>query len=267
MGHLAIESSVMLFLSKLLPIFVYPVGLTLSLLLISGLCLLLNFRRLAVFNVVAAMTLLWVCSTPVFANWVIASLERQYPARTMAETPEADVAIVLGGVLGQPLPPRVEMDLSSAADRILHAARLYRAGKVKRILVPAGNVPWDRALKPEAELIKELLLEWGVASEAIEIATASRNTYENALEIQHISKAKGFKSALLVTSATHMPRAMAVFRRAGIPVIASTTDVLAVDDDQVELLKWLPDASALLMTTNAAKEWMGFLTYKVRGYL
>ena len=106
-----------------------------------------------------------------------------------------------------------------------------------------------------------------MASEAIEIATASRNTYENALEIQRMWKARGFKSALLVTSATHMPRAMAVFRRAGIPVIASTTDVLAVDGDQVELLKWLPDASALLMTTNATKEWMGFLTYKVRGNL
>src|SRR5262245_55431935 len=141
-GALMFESSVVLYLSKVLPIFVYPVGLTLSLFLISGLCLLLNFRRLALLIVVAAMTVLRVCSTPAFANWAIASLERQYPARTVAVTPDADVAIVLGGVIGQPLPPRVEIDLSSAADRVLHAARLYRAGKVKRILVCAGNVPW-----------------------------------------------------------------------------------------------------------------------------
>lgn len=261
-----LESGSALFLSKLLPLFLYPVGLTISLVLIGGLCSMLNFRRLALSSFGAAMAILWVCSTPVFANWALVSLERQYPARTMAETPEADVAIVLGGALGQPLPPRVDVDLSGAADRVLHAARLYRAGKVKHILVSAGNVPWVPALKPEAELIKELLVEWGVASEAIELATASRNTYENALEIERMWKVRGFKSALLVTSATHMPRAMAVFLRAGVPVIASTTDVLAVDGDH-DLFKWLPDASALSMTTNAAKEWMGFLAYKVRGYL
>jgi uncharacterized SAM-binding protein YcdF (DUF218 family) len=117
------------------------------------------------------------------------------------------------------------------------------------------------------ELIKELLVEWGVASEAIEIATTSRNTFENALEIQRMWKLREFKPALLVTSAKHMPRAMAVFRRAGLPVIASTTDVLALDGDQADLFKWLPDASALSMTTTAAKEWMGFLIYKVRGFL
>jgi uncharacterized SAM-binding protein YcdF (DUF218 family) len=138
---------------------------------------------------------------------------------------------------------------------------------VKRILVSAGNIPWDQATKPEAELIKELLVEWGVASETIEIATASRNTFENALEIKRMWKSREFKSALLITSATHMPRAMAVFRRAGIPVVASTSDVLAIDGDQADLFKWLPDASALSTTTTAAKEWMGFLAYKVRGYL
>jgi len=261
------ESDSTLFLSKLLPVFFYPMGLTILLALIAGLFLLLNFRRLALFSIGTATTILWVCSTPVVANLAIATLERQYPPVTIAETPEADVAIVLGGALGQPLRPRVEVDLSGTANRVLHAARLYRAGKVKRILVSAGNIPWAQATKPEAELIKELLVEWGVASEAIEIATASRNTFENALEIERMWKSRKFSSALLVTSASHMPRAMAVFLRAGLPVIASTTDVQAVDGDQAYLFDWLPDASALSTTTTAAREWVGFLAYKIRGYL
>jgi uncharacterized SAM-binding protein YcdF (DUF218 family) len=262
-----VESGVFLFLSKLLPLFFYPVGLSLSLGLISCLCSLLKFRRLAQACVGSAMIILWICSTPFVANRAIASLERQYPARTMVQTPEADVAIVLGGALGQPLPPRVEVYLTGATGRVLHASRLYRAGKVKRVLVSAGNIPWTLAIKPEAELIKELLVEWGVASEAIEIATASRNTYENALEIERMWKARGFKSALLVTSAVHMPRAIAVFRHAGLPVIASTADVLVVDGDPCGLFAWLPDTSALAGTTNALKEWMGILVYRLRGYL
>jgi uncharacterized SAM-binding protein YcdF (DUF218 family) len=264
------ESEVSLFLSKLLPVFFYPVGLVLLLLLTGGLCAGFDRMRLAKGSAGAAIILLWICSAPQFANWALSSLERQYPATPLADTPKADVAIVLGGAVGQPLPPRVEVDLTEAADRVLHAARLYRAGKVKRILVSGGSMPWFAALKPEAELIKELLVEWGVPSEAIAVAGASRNTYENALEIKHIWQADGFKSALLVTSAAHMPRALAVFRRAGLPVIASTADVLVLDDtaDNLgQLLGWLPDASALAMTTNAAKEWFGFLAYKVRGYL
>jgi uncharacterized SAM-binding protein YcdF (DUF218 family) len=261
------ENGVFLFLSKFLPLFFYPVGLSLSLGLIGSLCLLLKFRRLAIASVGSAMIILWICSTPFFAIRVIASLERQYPPRTMAQTPGADVAILLGGALGQPLPPRVEVYLSGGAGRVLHASRLYRAGKVKRVLVSAGNIPWALAIKPEAELIKELLVEWGVPSEAIEIATASRNTYENGREIERMWKARGFKSALLVTSAIHMPRAIAVFRHAGLPVIASTADVLVVDGDSRDLFAWLPDASALAGTTKALKEWMGILVYRLRGYL
>lgn len=257
----------LLFLSKLLPAFIYPLGATLSLVAAGVLLSMLCHPRLARLCFGAAMTIAWVCSMPLVANWAVASLERQYPARSMAETPEADVAIVLGGVLGQPQPPRTGLDLTDASDRVLHAARLYRAGKARRILVSAGNIPWASAVKPEADLIKELLIEWGVAAEAIELGTASRNTYENAREIERMWKARGFKSALLVTSAMHMPRAMATFRRAGVSVIASTTDVRVTDSDGVDPLAWLPNAGSLAMTTSAVKEWIGYLAYKARGYL
>ena len=257
----------LLFLSKLLPIFVLPLGLTLSLAVLGVVLWLLYYRRLARLCFGTALTILWVCSTPVVANKAMASLEAQYPPRTMADMPAADVAIVLGGVIGQPEPPRVALDLTEASDRVLHAARLYRAGKVKRILVSAGNIPWAPAMRPEAELVRDLLVEWGVAANAIEIGTESRNTFENALEIRRMIKSKGFTSALLVTLATHMPRAMAIFKRAGVPVIASTTDVNVVDGAHTDPFRWLPNAGALLMTTTAMREWIGYLAYRARGYL
>jgi uncharacterized SAM-binding protein YcdF (DUF218 family) len=252
--------------SKLLPLFLYPLGLVIWLILIGGLFAAFKFRRFAASMVATALVVLWISSTPVLAQWALASLERQYPARTIAETPEADVAIVLGGAIGQPVPPRVEAHLSGASDRVLHAARLYRAGKVKRILVSAGNLPWVPAVNPEAQLIRELLVEWGVPAEAIDTAGASRNTYENALEIRDIWRKTNFSSGLLVTSAAHMPRAMAVFRHAGLPVVASTTDV-RVAGEFPGLLAWLPDASSLVMTTEAAKEWLGYWVYWALGRL
>ena len=262
-----LESEWVLFLTKLLPVFVYPLGLAIWLLLLGGLFAALRRRRVSLICGGAALILLWVCSTPMFARWAMASLERQYPAVPIEEIPKSDVAIVLGGVIGQPVPPRVSPDLSQASDRILHAARLYRAGKVERILVTAGNIPWLPAVKTEAELIEELLIEWGVPKEAIQIAGASRNTYENAVEIKSIWERSSFSSALLVTSGAHMPRALSVFQRAGLPVVPATTDVEVIDEPASNILVWFPQADALAMTTNAVREWIGIWAYRVRGYL
>lgn len=256
-----------LYLSKLLPVVVYPLGLSMTLLAAGA--VFATARRPAIGRALAgtAIALLWVCSSPVFAGWLLGALERQYPARALADTPEAEVVIVLGGAIGQPVPPRVDIDLTAASDRVLHASRLYRAGKARRVVVAAGNIPWIRSVKPEAELIRDLLVEWGVPSNAIEILGGSRNTYENAVEVRDYRARRNFQSALLVTSAAHMPRAMAVFRRLGIPVTASTTDVEVTDALATDLMAWLPDAGALAVTTAAVKEWVGIGAYRMLGYL
>ena len=93
---------------------------------------------------------------PVSASWLLAQLEAEYPPVAIETLPHADVAIVLGGAIGQPIPPRITPDLSDAADRVLHAARLYRAGNVDRIRVSGGNLPWQTGIKPEAELTGDL---------------------------------------------------------------------------------------------------------------
>lgn len=260
------DTAFSIWLSKLVPQLFYPLGAAIVLALLGVGALSLDRKRLAGALMGAAAALLWICSMPAVAHLAAVSLERQYPPVAMDKTPAADVAIVLGGAIGQPVPPRVELDLSDAADRVLHAAHLYRAGKVARILVTGGNLPWLEATTSEAALIKRLLVEWGVPADRIAIAGASRNTHENALEILALRRAQPFSSALLVTSAMHMPRAIAVFRHAGLPVIASTTDVTATGDAPITLLGLLPDAGALAGVTAALKEWAGLLVYRARGW-
>ena len=260
------DSSLTLYLTKLAPVFLYPVG---SVLLISLFGLIIGYYRtrspLPIFALAAAW--LWITSMPVFADFAVATLEKQYPARPIEATPKADVAIVLGGAVSQPAPPRVTVDLNKSADRVLQAFKLYKAGRVDRILVTGGNVPWRPEIEPEANLIRSLLIDWGIPSTSIEIAGQSRNTFENALEIKTLWEKKPFDSALLITSASHMPRAMGVFKKAGLPVTASTTDIEALKDVPNTMLQWLPSASALEMTTVAAKEWFGYWAYRLRGYL
>lgn len=214
-----------------------------------------------------AAALHWLAATPISAHLLMTTIERQYPAQSIKALPTTDVAIVLGGAVQPPVAPRTAANLARSADHVLHAARLHRAGKVKRVLVRGGNVPWLPASRPEADLIRDLLIEWGVPAGAISVAGESRNTYENALEIKVMWRAAPFTSALLVTSAAHMPRAMAIFRRSGLPVIAATTDVEAVEAIPASVLRFLPDAEALFLTTSALKEWMGYWAYRARVHL
>jgi uncharacterized SAM-binding protein YcdF (DUF218 family) len=259
-------SSTFVFLSKLLPAFIYPVGFTIALLLVTLLLGALRHYRAATTTLLAALLWLWMCSTPIVAEHLARGLEQQFPPLPLARTPRAEVAIVLGGSVAAPMPPRIEVELVEASSRVLHAARLYRSGIVARIIVVGGNLPWQPRPAPEAQIMRQLLIEWGVPFEAISLAGASRNTIENALEVAKLREKAWFRSALLITSATHMPRAVAVFRRAGIPVTASTVHVTVVDRPTT-VFDWLPDAAALAMTTNVIKEWIGIRVYRWWGYV
>jgi uncharacterized SAM-binding protein YcdF (DUF218 family) len=256
----------MLFLSKLLPVFVYPLGLTLTLLAFAFVLSFTRFRKLLRTAVALAFVTLFVASLPAVGNALLSRLETRHPPRPVADHAPADVAILLGGALGQPLPPRLTPDVGEPGDRILHAWRLWREGKVAKIIVSGGNLPWQLSAAPESELIAAMLRELGVPAEAILLDRASRNTFENAVESRAIWTAKGFRRGYLVTSAAHMPRALAVFRRAGLPVEPSPTDFRVRMPLYDSVLDFLPDAEALARTTAAIRELIGLGVYRMRGW-
>ena len=108
--------------------------------------------------------------------------------------------------------------MGPAGDRVMQAALLWRAGKVQTIIVTGGNLPWARASATDASFAAELLQAYGVPPDSIIVESNSRNTHENAINTAAIWRERHFRSGLLVTSATHMPRALASFRKAGLDV-------------------------------------------------
>jgi uncharacterized SAM-binding protein YcdF (DUF218 family) len=260
-----LDGEAALFLSKVLPLAIYPLGAAIGLGFIAVGLAVAGRGRAAIRVALTGLALLWIASMPKVSNWAMGSLESQYPALPVAESPAADVAILLGGGVASPTPPRTSAELNDAGDRVLHAARLFKAGKVRRILVTGGNIPWVSGGAPEADLMRDYLIEFGVPNDAITVAGTSRNTHENARETAEIWNRGSYKTALLVTSAAHMPRALAVFRKAGLSVEPSATDVRAVRPNEATLLDWLPDAEALVQTTQAVKEWIGLVIYRLAG--
>lgn len=255
----------MFLLSKLLPVFVYPVGAALALAGLALLVALAGWRRVALALAVLGAAVLWLAATPVLAEALYAPLERRYPALPVADAPDADAIVLLGGSLGAALPPRRAPDFSDASDRVIHAWRLYRAGKAPRIVLTGGKLPWTEG-EPEAERLATVLQELGVPRSALLLDVASRNTAENAQFTAALFATHGLADGLLVTSAGHMPRSVAVFAKAGVAVTPMPTDFRVVDDDRT-LFDWLPDVEALQLSTYAVRERLGFLLYRWRGWL
>jgi uncharacterized SAM-binding protein YcdF (DUF218 family) len=165
----------------------------------------------------------------------------------------------------------VSTDLSASADRILYAARLYRAAKAPMIIVAGGNVFPQPGVKPESFYVAQLLQEWGVPKRAIITEGNSRNTYQNALESKRILEKRDIGKILLVTSALHMPRALAVFQSLGIDAIPAVTDIRIAQYDLPDthpvVLDWLPNVQSLLLTTLAIKEHLGMWVYRWLGWI
>jgi uncharacterized SAM-binding protein YcdF (DUF218 family) len=261
-----------LFLSKLLPIFIYPLGLS-CLLLIGAFFLALRRSRLATIPIILSFAILAIASNPRVSDALFKSLEWQnLPSQ---ELPTADAIVVLGGATGSISPPRVMPDLNEHGDRIFYAAKLYKEGKAPLIVLSGGRIEWFGKEESEAADMARLLELTGIPKEAIIQEDNSLNTHENAVFTQKILEAKGIKKILLVTSAFHTPRSLKIFARQGIEAIPAPTDFLISQQKLLEhdysvesrILSYLPDADSLDHTTKAIKEYIGTFIYRLRGWL
>ncbi len=256
-----------MFLTKVLAQLLYPVSLSLWLALLGVVLAWCGYRLGGSCAILTAIAVLWLAAAPVFSDYLRGSLERRYPPTSVEQTPTAEAIVVLSGAIGVVQPPRLTPDLGGAADRVLHAARLYRGGKAPIVIASGGGVAWFGSSTPEARPIADLLHEWNVPRAAIFLETQSLNTYQNAVETKRLLDTRDLDTLLLVTSALHMRRALATFRAAGINAIPGPTDFEVVEPEARTVLDWLPDAGALAGTTRALKEYLGFVVYQLRGWL
>jgi uncharacterized SAM-binding protein YcdF (DUF218 family) len=259
------------YLSKLLPPLVYPLGLACALLVVA---LLLRKPRLRTAALLLALALLVVGGNRWVALGLARSLEWRYLPQ--GELPEADAIVVLGGGTLSALYPRQMVEVDQAGDRLIYAARLYHQGKADHLLLSGGRIDWISTGAPPAEDMAMILDILGVPRQAMWLESESLNTYENALNARHFLEPLGVQRIILVTSASHMPRSVALFTRQGFDVIPAPADFTVTQagwDDlksgglATQLLSLLPSAENLGLTTRMLKEYFGMLVYRLNGWM
>jgi uncharacterized SAM-binding protein YcdF (DUF218 family) len=262
-----------LFLSKLLPLFVYPLGLSCILLIVAAITLWFS-RRWTVILISLAFLILLISGNGWVSQTLVKSLEWQN--LPPLELPQAAAIVVLGGGTKPPIPPRPWVDVSEAGDRILHGSRLYLQQKAPWLILSGGRIRWKEGGPSESEDMAEIAKAMGVPATSILQDPTSLNTYENAVNVRKILAEKKITGkVLLVTSAIHTPRSLLIFKRQGIDVIAAPTDFIVSEYDteysaagtEAFLLNLIPDAAHLQQFTLAMKEYIGRVVYRLKGWI
>lgn len=178
-----------------------------------------------------------------------------------------DVGIVLGGMMVYDKTLKRDQ-FDRASDRIFQALRLYKEGKIKKILIDGGSGSILEADVLEGPLMKTYLVKIGIPDSVLMVEPHSRNTHENATMAKPLlDSVAPHGRYMLITSASHMPRAIRCFEKVGIHTDPYSTDRYAGPRKFIFDHIFIPDKFALMGWDVLLHEWIGMVTYKISGYI
>jgi len=213
----------------------------------------------------AALALLLLLGWEPLPDALIRHLEAQYPALPASTDLTAYAGVV---VLGGALEPAYvwthpgQSALNDAAERMTEVLPLLRRQPALKVLFTGGEGELFGNGLPEAGRAERFFSSQGIAPRQVLFESASRTTFENALLSKSVPGINPAQPWLLMTSAWHMPRAMATFRQNGWNVSAYPVDFRAGLDTPWTQYSMDQGAKKWKLVLH---EWLGLMAYRLSG--
>jgi uncharacterized SAM-binding protein YcdF (DUF218 family) len=213
--------------------------------------------------------LITVCGSTDFPGWLLRGLERPWAGMKIEALPVCDAIVVLGGG-GEP--SRYEaggLHLTRAGDRFIMGVELMRLGKAPVLCIGGNSSDLDGARRVEADVVKAWLESWQLPATGRVISLgANTNTRDEAVKVASLAKEHGWKRVALVTSASHMSRAVAVFRAVEVEVAPAPCNFLTtVSTGSTPFQISVPGWAGCEKIGIWAHETAGTAIYRRRGWL
>ncbi|QFU25356.1 YdcF family protein [Shewanella sp. YLB-09] len=229
-----------------------PIPLVVLLLLFC--IVMLRNRKLVRSILSVAVVILIFCSSSVGSNLLTAQLENQYQVNNKSIAPGC-LIMVLGSDHDDAVQGMATQKLSATAlARLSEGVRQYHRGE-DCILVVSGWGGSDSKVS-HAQLLSAAAMELGIPKDRIITFPLAKDTIE---EAQYLKWEVGDVPFRLVTSSTHMPRAMAIFQSQGLSPEAAPTDFISRKGHW-----WRLDANNLLSSQRAMHEYVGRLWFTLK---
>ena len=235
------------------------------LLLIAGFLLLLSSRgrRGKVLIGLATLGFLVLAVAPL-GPALLLELEQRFP-HSAALPAKIDGILVLGGAVDPRLSRTCgETMFNGSVTRVLAATALARRHPEAKLALVGGEGDFFPSGYPEARATLGFVLDEGIVRDRVILEPRSRSTHENAMFAKALIQPSPGQNWVLITSAFHMPRAVASFRAVDWPVIPYPVDYKI--DPESALRPNFNLLDGLSAATIAGKEWVGLAAYRLFGW-
>lgn len=253
----------MVSITKIASLLLLPLPITLIFLFLGLFFLLVTARqKLGKIFVFLGFLILTVFSIEPVSYSIIKPLESEYPVVQSTVIP--DYIIVLGNndTPDTALPPTSQLNHTSRT-RLVEALRLYFMYPDATLLLSGGHLQPDRP--SNALIMSQAAQSLGVPKTKIQLFEYNQSTHDEAVSIAPVIRDK---TAFLVTSANHMPRAMDIFRTVGAYPIPAPADFKAKQPYfSRPALSYFPHVDALAKSHLALHEWLGRVWALITGQI
>jgi uncharacterized SAM-binding protein YcdF (DUF218 family) len=242
---------------KLLSVYFLPLPITMTIIL-AGLILAWWFRKTGLIVAFVGWIMLCIVSLTPISNAITYSLEKNYKPVLRVPASVRYIVVLGGGVRVNPnIAPANTQLASSSLSRLVEGIRLYRLmqrqNQAAKLILSGGSVFNSPRI---SGIMRNTAVMLGVPRSDLMIERGSKNTYQ---EAQFLKKTLRKQPFLLVTSATHMKRSMALFRAAGTQPIAAPTQYLSRTNEYSAGKYMLPRSQALVNDDLSIHEYLGMI--------
>lgn len=252
------------FLSKTLSYLVMPLTIIAVLLLMSRVIANSLWRKRLLWS---GLILFFIFTNGFIANELMKRWE--VDARAYNTMRHYKLGIVLTGAVIPEMRPDDRVYFSKGADRVVHTVQLYKLGLIDRIIISGGSARIIDIEEQEADRFRDVMVLMGVPGSAIIVENQTRNTHESAVEVKSMLGRAGYtaEDCVLITSAFHMRRSLACYRKVGLSIDAFSTDFYAHQSRYYPDAFLIPKIDALIIWHKLVHEWIGITAYWLAGYV
>lgn len=212
------------------------------------------------------LMVLTLCTT--LSSHLVHSLERPWLGTHLGDLPQADVTVVLGGAGEGSALELVGFHFSRGTDRLMTAVELMRRGKSQALICGGGGHWRGGQLISEADAAKAWMDHWQLIAAPILSLGVCADTHDEAVKTAALCRERGWSSIILVTSASHMYRARAVFEKAGLRITCAPCHWHSVLSRGARPpLLHAPQAGGAELFGVWFHEIMGWWVYRLRGWV
>lgn len=201
-----------------------PLGALGCLMAVGVIWLLFRVQWRAAFWLGLPTALLCVLGSTPLAERLVERAELICATNTIASLPVADAVVALGGGHTTSRLDPLRFSINEAGDRVLAAVEVVRRGKASTLVLGGTANPPPPPDRTAMAWTQDWLVAWKVVPGVITNLGTCGDTHDEALRCRQLQIEHGWRKVILVTSALHLPRSVAVFQQAGVEVIPLAAD-------------------------------------------